>query len=178
MATETEILKTFGDVVVTEAARKVAQGSQRRIRQGLDIDNADQIPGTESKTTALSEMRIAMKRKLGYGSPEIPRIATGELVESLAPALFSGQNRAVVFATGPKAEAMTVGGSHTWIAEEGTEFDRRGETIHGNIPARPFLGISQQDLDEIDAMLQSKGNDLVKEYDSVELPPISMRVAV
>lgn len=167
-----EVIKSHGEKLVQFAAETLAKGAKERILGQRDIV-PDVEGGAETPTTPLQPEWIAKKQKRGGRLPTIPRFMTGRLFESIAPeplqqGLF-GPIGSV--AAGAEYAGVQQSGGGPWMdAEDGRKYP--------GTRARPFLGISQSELVQIDNRLQSEGVAMLAELDALELPPLAISLTV
>lgn len=129
------IAKTFAGVALE--IQSFREPMKRSIQGVVGPAIRDQFDaGGDPKWAELRETTIANKENLGYRQPEAPLIATGKLRK------VAGQLN-VWNISRTSAEAVNLPG-----AEYG-QWHMTGTRAPHNMPARPFLSISDDNMDEI-----------------------------
>lgn len=114
----------------------------------------------------LSPSRIKTKKAWGYPFPEIPRLASGTLTNSIRETQDNllGQ----VFTDDEAAQVQQEGGG-PWRDEFRVEHERTHD--------RPFFGVSGRALRAIEQMVEGKGRALVERgFDDLRLEPVTIRL--
>ena len=162
-----EMYRSHGQRMVERSAVAIADDIVAIVEQGMMFeDNAPEMGAGLVPVKPISDARRATKKRLGYSQPDVPRIATGAMVESIAvePGTLIAD---VVIGSHEKAGRQQDGASGPWTDETGTQ-------INANTPPRPFWGISIDALRSADSIVREQGDRMIQEMNSVRLDPIRL----
>jgi hypothetical protein len=168
-----KIIAREGQALVSQSGRIIASDIKRIIYEEQEFPGDEVFHGTPTKKVRpLTLTRQRVKQAKGY--PSTPRIKTGGLVGGIQATVWP---KPLTSTIGPSISSLVPalgqqrGTGEPWTDEFGQRVNQDGK--HPT-PARPFIGISDVALSNIESAVRAAEQRIVASLDKITLSPITL----